>query len=245
MLRDHYPRELRGLDLERAQRVPRDHPNAAWTHLPNDALELRDGTRVPPVYFLGPIDAAREPASAAAARSAGMHALAVCSCQLRGGPAAPSGAECRRHFALPRLLPWGPAHSAALNSGSRGCFGRLVYEHETGALLTTMAVSGKAPALHPREDRILSVREAARLQGLPDGFRLGVSEALEARAAADELAGEAVEAGAAQGGAAVEAAAVAATVVAYHAIGNAVPPRLGAAVARAARAAGIEERAMR
>ena len=69
------------------------------------------------------------------------------------------------------------------------------------------------------------MREAARLQGLPDGFRLGVSEALEARAAAG---------GAAEGGAAVEAAAVAATVVAYHAIGNAVPPRLGEAFARAA-----------
>lgn len=82
-------------------------------------------------------------------------------------------------FERRRLLPYVCMHTADTNSGWHGAYGRLWTGACGGALLTTLALPSKGGAyIHPGQDRLYTPREAGRLQGFADGFRLGVDEAV-------------------------------------------------------------------
>ena len=118
-------------------------------------------------------------------------------------------------------MPFICAHTGDTNDEWKGAYGRLWRGACGGALLTTLALPSKGGAvIHPAQDRIYTPREAARLQGFPDAFRLGVDETTAAADLEDKA-----ESAASKG--------VAAAIgMAYHAVGNAVPPPFGAALAR-------------
>ena len=260
-------------------RVPRDHPGADWRDLPNEALVLPDGVRVDALAYLGAYGGGRAGAAAAAVAAvaadtatgvgAGGHRAtappshlrrAACACHL------PETQEERlrlrrtpgvcKAFERSRLVPFVCVHTADTNNGWKGAYGRLWLGACGGALLTTLALPSKGGAyIHPRQQRLYSAREAARLQGFGDGFRLGVDEAVVAAAArvgarAGAAGGGRLEAVAEEdedgegeeeeveargghdsgGGGGSVAAAI---LTALHAVGNAVPPPFGAALARA------------
>ena len=141
--------------------------------------------------------------------------------------AASSSSWCR--------LPGRPLHTkgatADRNSQWRGAYGRVGADGAAGTLLTTMALSGRRAVMHYEGDRFLSPREAARLQGFPDSFDLGVDAAVR-RAVVAAAVGRPATVGPAE-----------AVRDAYHVVGNAVPPPLGEALARAVgEARGARER---
>jgi hypothetical protein len=84
-------------------------------------------------------------------------------------------------FERSRLVPFVCVHTADTNSGWHGAYGRLWPGACGGTLLTALALPSKGGAyIHPLQQRLYSAREAARLQGFSDGFRLGVDEAVAA-----------------------------------------------------------------
>jgi hypothetical protein len=234
-VRDHLPRELRGLELERAKRVPLDHPGADWRNLPNEGVTTQSGELVAAFEYLGiygsgraggasagsngteraenPVGGAGSPAgtgstgASRAAEGAGLRASAppplqaACACHLPATEAERLRMRARagvcKAFESRRLLPFVCMHTADTNSGWHGAYGRLWTGACGGALLTTLALPSKGGAyIHPGQDRLYTPREAARLQGFADGFRLGVDEAVAAaggeRPAADKSILEAV-----------------------------------------------------
>ena len=128
-----------------------------------------------------------------AAAGAGLRASAppplqaACACHLPATEAERLRLRARtgvcKAFESRRLLPYVCMHTADTNSGWHGAYGRLWTGACGGALLTTLALPSKGGAyIHPGQDRLYTPREAGRLQGFADGFRLGVEEAVaEAR----------------------------------------------------------------
>jgi DNA (cytosine-5)-methyltransferase 1 len=84
-------------------------------------------------------------------------------------------------------------------SGTTDVFGRLWWDRPASTIRTEFFKPEKGRYLHPRADRPITVREAARLQSFPDTFVFDPSQS---------------------------------TLEVAKQIGNAVPPRLAAAVAR-------------
>ena len=131
---------------------------------------------------------------------------------------------------MERLIPYMCSHTGSANNQWAGAYGRPSGGAGVGTRVVTMALSSKQGAiLHDRQaDRIYTVREVARMHGFPDSFRFGVDEALGGGGGRGN--GDMGAAAAATRGAA--AAVARAITVAYHAVGNAVPPPFGAAVSR-------------
>ncbi|KNE61408.1 DNA (cytosine-5-)-methyltransferase [Allomyces macrogynus ATCC 38327] len=87
-------------------------------------------------------------------------------------PRDPPGCD---HQSLPdELKPWALSHedsAASRHSGWKGLYGRLQWEGTFKTATTEMNPMGKTGTiLHPEQDRIITVREAARSQGFPDNF---------------------------------------------------------------------------
>jgi DNA (cytosine-5)-methyltransferase 1 len=177
LLSHHVCREMHGLEWQRAVRVPRNHPGADWRDLPNEPVNIQNAHGanivVPPMAYLG-----RDEDAIA---KFGLHYpeiarldRAVCACmsiksealrkQLSGSQ------ECRKHM-RESIIPWGMPHTATRHNQWLGVYGRLIAGGSSATIVTNPALSGKQGTwLHPSQDRIISVREAARLQGFPDHF---------------------------------------------------------------------------
>ena len=100
---------------------------------------------------------------------------AVCKCMLPGAEAE-AGRPCPfRNRAPPgmgdRLIPWSLPHSAARHNQWDGLYGRQNGYGYSPTIVTHATPIGKQGRwLHPTQPRIITVREAARIQGFPDAF---------------------------------------------------------------------------
>ena len=65
-----------------------------------------------------------------------------------------------------------PPSWAALGNQATGVWGRINAESPTNTIRCTFQNPSKGRYIHPTENRVLSLREAARLQGIPDSWEL-------------------------------------------------------------------------
>lgn len=64
-----------------------------------------------------------------------------------------------------------PCHSVSVEkAGHRGVYGRLAWDAPAGTITTKCNSFTRGRFAHPSEDRNITMREAARLQGFPDDF---------------------------------------------------------------------------
>ena len=176
-LTHHVCRQVHGLEWERAKRVPRDHPGADWRDLPNVAVTIHNARGasivVPPMAYLGKDEDALTKFGPLYPEIAKLD-RAVCACMSVKDEAQRkkmSGSrECRKHL-CERVIPWSLPHTATRHNQWQGLYGRLIAGGSSATIVTHPALIGKQGTwLHPSQDRIISVREAARLQGFPDHF---------------------------------------------------------------------------
>ncbi|KAG8641192.1 hypothetical protein MANES_13G119400v8 [Manihot esculenta] len=70
------------------------------------------------------------------------------------------------------LIPWCLPNTAKRHNQWKGLFGRLDWEGNFPTSITDPQPMGKVGmCFHPEQDRILTVRECARSQGFPDGYK--------------------------------------------------------------------------
>lgn len=72
-------------------------------------------------------------------------------------------------------IPWDlrlPCHRVSVDvAGHRGVYGRLWWDRPAGTITTKCNSFTRGRFAHPAQDRNISMREAARIQGFPDDFR--------------------------------------------------------------------------
>nr|XP_009408799.2 PREDICTED: DNA (cytosine-5)-methyltransferase 1B-like [Musa acuminata subsp. malaccensis] len=74
------------------------------------------------------------------------------------------------------LIPWCLPNTAKRHNQWKGLFGRLDWEGNFPTSITDPQPMGKVGmCFHPEQDRIITVRECARSQGFPDGYRFSGS----------------------------------------------------------------------
>ena len=265
LARDHFPRELSGLERERVLRVPRFHPGADWRHLPNEEVLLVDGTRVARLVYMAEHIAAATATEGAAGASGAAQAM----------PALPSSSSSTTAPSAAFSTAATPTATGAMPPGRAVCGCQLARTQgerqrlRAAGMCRTCTVSRLVPfmcshtgdanhqwagafgrpsggggagarvttmATTSKQGAILHDREAGRIYSARETARLqGFPDAL--RLGVEEAVAR--EGRAPSGGAAVAAA----ITVAYRAVGNAVPPTFGAALGREMVAAAADTRA--
>ena len=169
-------------------------------------------TRVPPEHKHGP--------------------LAICVCQLPATAAQRAQIYKRddhtKLFRVQTLIPFFATHRSSMNDGFRGVYGRLSDQCQAGTLTTIAALNGKSGRLiHPHRDRIISVREAARLQGFPDHYAFSSGDGRRGETPRSDTLTSVTES---DDGEEASQARSRMTTTAFRIIGNAIPPTLGRAL---------------
>lgn len=149
---NHVSKEMTPLAQARVASIPTT-PGSDWRDLPNETVRLSDGTLGHRLVYTH-MD----------------HSMRM----LRGVCACVNGdtRKCDPMFRQENtLIPWSLVHTADQQNHWVGLYGRLQWD---GYLHTVVAnpepMSKRGPVIHPQEDRVLSVRECARVQGYPDDF---------------------------------------------------------------------------
>lgn len=69
------------------------------------------------------------------------------------------------------LIPWSLVHTGHRSGQWSGVYGRLQWDgYLRGVVANPEPLNKQAPAIHPEENRGISVREWARVHGYPDDF---------------------------------------------------------------------------
>lgn len=166
----HSPRVITEIVWERAIRVPKQ-PGADWRDLPNVEVRDDDGRVYPSMsYQYGKDELGirkfkdQYPAIEKLNR-------AVCPCMVPGWKKTP-GHKCSDYQVKDALIPWSLPHTGDRHNQWRGLYGRMNAGGISATIVTAATLIGKQGTwLHPTQDRIITVREAARMQGFPDHYR--------------------------------------------------------------------------
>ncbi|KAH7974530.1 hypothetical protein HPB49_016491 [Dermacentor silvarum] len=126
-----------------------------WRDLPNREVQLSDGTTAYRLVYTHKCSASPY------GRQRG-----VCSC------AENDRAQCDPMYRQENtLIPWSLVHTGHRSGQWSGVYGRLQWDgYLHGVVANPEPLSKQGPVIHPEEDRVLSVRECARIQGYPDNF---------------------------------------------------------------------------
>ena len=173
LLLHHYPRELSGLVWERARLIPKQHPGADWRDLPNHDIVTKERV-FPAMKYSGLDEDAIQKFSHDYPQILKLP-RAVCACMSIKNPAERakrSGTRECRQFLKECVIPWSLPHTGVRHNQWQGLYGRLIEGGSSATIVTQPTLIGKQGTwLHPLQDRIITVREAARMQGFPDHFR--------------------------------------------------------------------------
>lgn len=128
-----------------------------WRDLPNIEITLPDGSRTQKLVYTH-FDSKLSDLS---------FRKGVCSCAESGG------SNCSGEKQINTLIPWCLVHTATKNYHWVGVYGRIGWDEFFSTTITIPEPSAKqGRVIHPSENRILTVRELARSQGIPDWFTI-------------------------------------------------------------------------
>lgn len=130
-------------------------PGADWRDLPNMEVQLSDGTTAYELIYTH-----HTPGNFKTRRG-------VCACS------EDSSSQCDPMFRqASTLIPWSLVHTGHKHDHWCGVYGRLQWDgYLHGVVSNPDPLSRRGPVIHPEEDRVISVRECARVQGYPDDFQ--------------------------------------------------------------------------
>ena len=153
---DHITKEISPLNEARIRHIPASK-GCDWRDLPNIQVRLRDGTLTNLLKY------------SYHDRKNGKS----CCGLLRGVCSCASGKSCTPKARQNNtLIPWFLAHTANRNNNWSGLYGRLDWDGVFNTVTTNPEPSNQqGKVLHPEEDRIITIRESARAQGMPDSFK--------------------------------------------------------------------------
>ncbi|XP_064473953.1 DNA (cytosine-5)-methyltransferase 1-like [Ornithodoros turicata] len=150
LLKDHHAKKLNPLIEARLQHIPK-HPGANWQHLPDIAVPLSNGSMTEKLAY----------------HDFGNGVKALCCCAV--------GSPCLKsmYFQKNTLRPWNLTHklerakAVEMRGDDSRAYSRLDWDGHA-ITLTTTGVGSTHGCIHPDQDRFLTPRERARVQGFPD-----------------------------------------------------------------------------
>ncbi|KAK9884556.1 hypothetical protein WA026_007398 [Henosepilachna vigintioctopunctata] len=151
---DHICKEMAPLVEARISHIP-TYAGADWRDLPNMVVRLNSGTFTQQLKYL----------YRTKKQNQSDPPRAVCQCAL-GKACDPSDRQ------MNTLIPWCLPHTADRHNHWSGLYGRLEWDGFFSTTITNPEPMGKqGRVLHPKQNRVVSVRECARSQGFPDKFK--------------------------------------------------------------------------
>ncbi|KAK8763695.1 hypothetical protein V5799_033698 [Amblyomma americanum] len=127
-----------------------------WRDLPNREVELTDGTTAYRLIYTHLCSA-----------SPYVHRRGVCPCA--ENDKALCDPMCRQENTF---IPWSLVHTGHRSGQWAGVYGRLQWDgYLHGVVANPEPLSKQGPVIHPDKDRVISVRECARIQGYPDDYK--------------------------------------------------------------------------
>ncbi|CAN8001665.1 unnamed protein product, partial [Ixodes hexagonus] len=152
---DPFFKNMTPLAQARLAAVPKI-PGADWRDLPNIETQLSDGTTAYKLYY-----------THGGIRHNGER-RGVCACADSDDAAALCDPMFRQEDTL---IPWSLVHTGDKRDHWSGVYGRLQWNgYLHGTVANPEPLSRRGPVIHPDQDRVVSVRECARVQGYPDDF---------------------------------------------------------------------------
>jgi len=152
---DHQTKRLSPLNRARIKAIPTT-PGSDWRDLPNKVVTLRNGKVTKRLVY-----------RFKDSKSSTTALRGVCQCMQETD----SNAKCDPQRNT--LIPWGLSHTSHLHNQHAGKYGRLAWDGYFGTTLTDPRPNGtQGKVIHPEQPRLVSVRECARSQGIPDTYKL-------------------------------------------------------------------------
>uniref|UniRef100_A0A915L4Y7 DNA (cytosine-5-)-methyltransferase n=1 Tax=Romanomermis culicivorax TaxID=13658 RepID=A0A915L4Y7_ROMCU len=158
---DHVCKIMSALIYERIKHIPQS-PDADWRDLPNKdyVITYYDNSNTKQTLHIRKLIYEYNYNDALGRK------VGVCPCFDKK--------EC--YFQENTLIPFCLPHTGDRFNQWRGLYGRVDYNGFVSTVVTNPEPMGKqGRVLHPFENRIISVRECARVQGFPDNFRFSGS----------------------------------------------------------------------
>lgn len=154
-VKNHVTKKKNPLVQARIEHIP-TYPYADWRDLPNIPMKLSDGTTSEKLKY--------EFDDKKAGRGPNGELRGVCACASNGA-CEPSMRQVNT------LIPWCLPHTGNRHGHWRGLYGRVLRDSHFVTIITSVEPMGKVGrVLHPTENRVCSVREWARAQGISDTF---------------------------------------------------------------------------
>ena len=156
-LTDHVCKDMAPLVVARMSFVP-TIPGSDWRDLPNVRVKLSDGSYTDVLeYNYHDVVKGKGPNG---------ELRGVCKCA-----ESTKDTKCTERQSN-TLIPWCLPHTSNKYNNWAGLYGRLVWDGHFSTTVTNPEPMGKqGRVLHPEQNRVVSVRECARSQGFPDGFK--------------------------------------------------------------------------
>ena len=182
----HFNSNLDPVQLKRLELVPQE-PGADWRDLPNEVYRLSDGSYSQYLYYDYAYENPEDPGNFhlnehfANEEIHGELHQAACQCYCYNKfndskviNSKKTKCNLRTNETQVRnktIIPWYNTHTAYKNRNYKGSWGRILYDGFVGTLHTS-ANPKDYQLLHPNQNRVITCREFARLQGFPDKYEL-------------------------------------------------------------------------
>ena len=179
----HYNTEYEPIVLKRIELLK--EPGSDWRDLPNEIHELSDGSYSQYLYYDYLYENPKEPENPYLKKKYKKENLhqAVCHCFINHkfgdtNVKLQNKTKCSTQTNESQtknktIIPWDLPHTAYKHGQWKGLYGRILYDGFVGTLDTQARPKAKqGTVLHPNQNRVITCREYARLQGFPDSYEI-------------------------------------------------------------------------
>ena len=168
----HFTKNLTDIIYERIKLIPTTL-GSDWRDLPNKLVKLPDGSFTQYLFYDWIYTNKKRNGNPYLTTKYNTESLhqGVCKCSIVKEFKAEK--KCKQYNQDKTIIPWCLPHTSDTHNNWSGLYGRVIYDGFMSTVVTSPSpIAKQGTVIHPTEDRIVSCREYARIQGFPDSYVL-------------------------------------------------------------------------